>query len=290
MQIEIGQRDRMAHALRTRLFMRSHRSRIACSSMLSALSVAACSGGTDPGDPVVAPNADSAAAPSCAPWLSVGAVTDYERALLDTIAFTEGTAGHGEDGYNVTFDYHYFSSCDRYPDIEVCAGGNCSTAAGRYQFLEDSWDEMGLPSFHPDDQDRGAMKTITHKRGVSVPPDRALTGDEFKAAMDVLSYEWASLPPSRYGQHAYSLSETRTMYCSFAGCDDQVGSDTGTGTGASTCSDQEMANSRYGDGFMWTCEGNHKFICKANGEKTVVRCRWGCEGRGVGANDVCHTP
>src|SRR3954453_13177735 len=65
---------------------------------------------------------------SCAPSLAAGAVPAKHRALLDTIAFTEGTRGHGQDGYNVTFAYHYFSSCAHHPNLHICSGGYCSTA------------------------------------------------------------------------------------------------------------------------------------------------------------------
>jgi hypothetical protein len=36
--------------------------------------------------------------------------------------------------------------------------------------------------------------------------------------MSKLSYEWASLPPGRYGQPKKPLSEMRRVYCAAAGC------------------------------------------------------------------------
>ena len=58
------------------------------------------------------------AAGSCTPSLASGAVTPKQRALLDTIAFTEGTRGRSQDGYNVTFAYHYFASCGHHPNLD----------------------------------------------------------------------------------------------------------------------------------------------------------------------------
>ena len=154
---------------------------------------------------------------TCAASHAKGAVSAKRRALLDTIATTEGTRGHGDDGYNVTFAYHYFTSCAHHPDRDICSGGYCSTAAGRYQFLYGTWKGLGYANFGPADQDRGGMKLVS-RRGASVPKSRALTATEFVNVMDRISYEWASLPPGRYGQPSYTMHETRVKYCHFAGC------------------------------------------------------------------------
>jgi muramidase (phage lysozyme) len=187
----------------------------------AALAVFGCSG---PGssDEVASTEGEALSAPTCDPSLAKGAVARFDRALLDTIATTEGTRGRGEDGYNVTFAYHYFTSCAHHPDLDICAGGYCSTAAGRYQFLNTTWAGLGLATFHPDNQDRGAMKLVA-RRGASVPATRAMTATEFVNAMDRISYEWASLPPGRYGQPTYTMTRARTTYCSFAGCDGSTG-------------------------------------------------------------------
>lgn len=154
---------------------------------------------------------------SCEATVARGAVPAKHRALLDTIAYTEGTRGRGKDGYNVTFAYRYFSSCAKHPDMRVCAGGYCSTAAGRYQFLTRTWNTLGMPTFTPDNQDKGAMKLVS-RRGVTAPTGRAMTATEFANAMNRLSWEWASLPPGRYGQPVYSMTATRREYCRLAGC------------------------------------------------------------------------
>lgn len=161
--------------------------------------------------------ADELTGGTCAPSLARGAVPVKHRALLDTIAFTEGTRGRGQDGYNVTFAYHYFTSCTRHPNLRICAGGYCSTAAGRYQFLTTTWNGLGYGNFGPANQDKGGMKLVA-RRGASVPTGRALTATEFANTMNRISYEWASLPPGRYGQPSYSMAATRREYCKLARC------------------------------------------------------------------------
>jgi hypothetical protein len=96
------------------------------------------------------------------------------------------------------------------------ASGYRSSAAGRYQFLNTTWSGLGLASFSPKNQDIGGMKLVS-RRGVTLPTTRALTATEFSNAMKKLSYEWASLPFSPYGQPTKSLATTRTKYCGFAG-------------------------------------------------------------------------
>ncbi len=185
--------------------------------LASVLLLAGCSGGSDSSEDAQMSD-EELSAPTCAPSLAVGAVPVKHKAMLNTIAFTEGTAGRGGyDGYNVTFAYHYFSSCVRHPDLAIRSGSYTSTAAGRYQFLYATWRGLGLPNFEPNNQDKGGMKLIA-QRGVTLPTTRALTATEFANAMSRLNKEWASLPGSPYGQPTYSLATTRKKYCSFAGC------------------------------------------------------------------------
>lgn len=156
-------------------------------------------------------------APTCSPTRAIGAVPQKHKALLDTIAFAEGTRGRGQDGYNVQFTYVYFGDCTRHPRVVQSSGGLRSDASGRYQFLSTTWDSLGYSNFYPDNQDRGGMKLVT-RRGFTVPETRAMTATELANLMDRISYEWASLPPGRYGQPSYSLSRIRAEYCSLAGC------------------------------------------------------------------------
>lgn len=154
---------------------------------------------------------------SCNPARAAGIVPAPQKALLDLIGWTEGTAGHGQDGYNVTFAYHYFSDCNSHPNMKICSGSYCSTAAGRYQFLTTTWNGLKLPNFRPENQTIGAMKLVS-MRGASIPTGRPLSATEFTDVMYKISWEWASLPPGRYGQPNKTMSEARTKYCTLAHC------------------------------------------------------------------------
>jgi muramidase (phage lysozyme) len=153
---------------------------------------------------------------SCDPANAAGIAGRLERALLDTIAFAEGTRGYGKDGYNVTFGYRYFESCAVHPNIKVCSGSLCSTAAGRYQMLHKTFQGLKLASFWPQDQELGALELI-ERRGVTLPAT-AMTATQFANALDKLSYEWSSLPPGRYGQTRRTLDQIRSEYCRLANC------------------------------------------------------------------------
>lgn len=155
---------------------------------------------------------------SCTPSLASGAVPSKHRAMLNTIAYTEGTAGScGHDGYSTGYAYNCFSSCARHPNRTWSGGGYTSSAAGRYQFLHRTWVTLGYSSFGPRNQDLGAM-TLIGRRGVTLPTNRPLTATEFSNAMRKLSLEWASLPFSPYGQPTVPLWRARSRYCDFAGC------------------------------------------------------------------------
>jgi muramidase (phage lysozyme) len=152
----------------------------------------------------------------CDPKNAEGIASRYERALLDTIAYAEGTRGRGKDGYNVTFGYRYFDSCDEHPNMKVCEGSLCSTAAGRYQFLNKTYAGLNMDNFWPQAQERGAIELIS-RRGVTLPA-AAMTATQFANALDRLSYEWASLPPARYGQGKLTTEQVRAEYCKNARC------------------------------------------------------------------------
>lgn len=155
---------------------------------------------------------------TCAPSRAVDVIPWKQSVLLDTIAYAEGTRGRSQDGYNVAFTHKTFSSCNTHPNKAYCSGRLCSTASGRYQFLYKTWKGLGYPNFRPENQERAAMKLIK-RRGAYVPTSRALTATEFSNVMARISYEWASLPPGRYGQPSYSTSALRKVYCAGkAGC------------------------------------------------------------------------
>lgn len=159
---------------------------------------------------------------TCAPSRASGVITSYQKALHDSIAYAEGTRNHSKDGYDVMFSFRIMNSCQSHPNQCIRFGSTCSTAAGRYQFLNGTWRSIAsarnLGTFEPENQERGAAYLISTTRRVSVPQTRAMTASEYANAMSKLSYEWASLPPGRYGQPSKTQSQMRSLYCSVAGC------------------------------------------------------------------------
>jgi muramidase (phage lysozyme) len=163
-----------------------------------------------------------AAGGTCSPGRASGAVGRFQKAFHDVLAYAEGTRGRSKDGYDVMFNFKIARSCARHPDQCQRFGSSCSTAAGRYQFLTTTWNgaarARSLSSFEPDNQERAAAYLISNVRRATIPQQRALTAAEFSNVMSRLSYEWASLPPGRYGQPSKSASDMRRTYCSIAGC------------------------------------------------------------------------
>lgn len=132
------------------------------------------------------------------------AIPAIGRALLDTIAGSESP------GYNTMYGGGQFEGYTDHPRkaVPITTGpnvGKTSSAAGRYQFLGSTWDEVkreaGLPDFSPESQDAGAwhLATKTYKAKTG----RDLAGDLEKAQGNpqaiagigkYLSGVWTSLP------------------------------------------------------------------------------------------------
>lgn len=136
------------------------------------------------------------------------------RAFLRVIRKGEGTSD--DLGYQRMFGGKLFSSFADHPRQTNCwtfSSGKklCSTAAGAYQFLSRTWDEtariMGLTDFSPASQDMGALGRIAARGAL---PD-VLAG-RFELALKKVSWEWASMPGSPYGQPVITLSSAREIY------------------------------------------------------------------------------
>ena len=154
--------------------------------------------------------------------------TNEQKALLDTIAWAEGT----KEKYNVMYGGTHFNSYASHPveTGEMSAGGitagkYTSTAAGRYQFLFDTFKSLRQQgyfksSFGFEEQDRAALDGL-------VIAKRHLSESELKSAVDAGNYElvwdklapeWASLPSSAkggksyYGQPVRSSSDLKNVY------------------------------------------------------------------------------
>jgi muramidase (phage lysozyme) len=123
------------------------------------------------------------------------------RSFLDMISAAEGTKTHG---YNTLFGGGKMESLADHPRIlfdftETTGRPNKTTAAGRYQFLSNTWDEQAkkleLPDFGERSQDLAAVNLL-QERGIL--PD-VLQGN-WESAVKKSGPIWASLPSSEYPQ------------------------------------------------------------------------------------------
>ncbi|MBX7221934.1 MAG: glycoside hydrolase family 104 protein [Blastocatellia bacterium] len=104
-------------------------------------------------------------------------------AMLDTIAWAES------GDYNVIYGKGTFSDFSKHPGQNYQG----STAAGRYQFLKNTWAELakqyGFKDFSPFNQDLGGA-ALLRRREMIVP----LLNGQLEKALQLGCLEWASLP------------------------------------------------------------------------------------------------
>ena len=134
------------------------------------------------------------------------------QAFLDMIAVSEGTAGKGDNGYNVIVGGALFESYDDHPRKLVwLRPGLASTAAGRYQLLKRYYDaykkQLNLPNFSPLSQDLIAIQQIK-ERGALQDIEKGY----ISVAIDKVKNIWASLPGAGYGQHENKLDKLIAAY------------------------------------------------------------------------------
>lgn len=128
-----------------------------------------------------------------------GGLPPEAYALLDTISGTE-SAGK----YNIMYGGKRFSNYADHPRVAfpIRSGpnrGKKSSAAGRYQFIQGTWDDqarkLGLKDFSPENQDRAAWNLAqeTYGRGLL---NALRSGDPAKVAAvgKALRHQWTSLP------------------------------------------------------------------------------------------------
>ena len=123
------------------------------------------------------------------------------RSFLDMISAAEGTTKHG---YNTLFGGGKMESLADHPRqlfdfTETTGRPNKTTAAGRYQFLSNTWDEqakkLGLPDFGERSQDLAAVNLL-QERGIL---SDVLQGN-WESAVKKSGPIWASLPSANYPQ------------------------------------------------------------------------------------------
>lgn len=140
------------------------------------------------------------------------------KAFLDMLAKSEGTAGHGDDGYNILVGYGRFKSYADHPRrlIELPNLGIKSTAAGRYQIREGIFDhyakKLGLKDFSPASQDDIAVELIRERGAIAL-----IEQGKIPEAIARVRKIWASLPGAGYGQHEQDLKQVLAWYDKFYG-------------------------------------------------------------------------
>ena len=176
-------------------------------------------------DPPVTSPAPSTAVPRAASGqasqqISAGpyALTPRRRALLATIRYAEGTwTGGSARGYRLLYGGGLFASLSRHPQITV-RRRYVSAAAGAYQFLPPTWNQvarrLGLRDFGPRNQDMAALYLVERRGALATLDRHGLNG----RVLERLAPEWASLPNRRgasaYGQPVKSAQELQQFYAS----------------------------------------------------------------------------
>jgi muramidase (phage lysozyme) len=143
-------------------------------------------------------------------------LTPIRSLYLDLIAYCEGTDRNingMREGYNIRYAFKTFSDYSKFPTGRITANGITSSASGRYQIMDFTWygdiqPALNLPDFSPDSQDQACLWLLHIKRKILHYVDR----DNLKAFCSIASWEWASIPPSRYGQGNYKYNDIVNIY------------------------------------------------------------------------------
>lgn len=137
-----------------------------------------------------------------------------ERAFLDMIAYAEGT--NGPHGYATAFGGGRIPSLADHPRVYYPftngRGEKLKTsAAGRYQFLARTWDELAaklnLPDFGPASQDAAALELVRQRGALN-----DVRAGRTESAIAKCAPTWASLPGAGYAQPERKLSTLLAQY------------------------------------------------------------------------------
>ncbi|MCT7982113.1 glycoside hydrolase family protein [Laspinema sp. A4] len=143
----------------------------------------------------------------------------YIRALMRTISASESNV---DQPYAVIYGGEYIDDFNRHPDrcVRIVAGpnlNNCSTAAGRYQFITTTWEEMAERyhpkpdgrwfwksySFEPQFQDKVVYAWLKDEEAWGVNISELLKQGKLDEVLYLLSGTWTSLG---YGIETNSMS------------------------------------------------------------------------------------
>ena len=155
------------------------------------------------------------------------------RAFMRMLRVGEGT--ENERGYTTIYSGEQFSDMSKHPEKVITAGAYSSSAAGAYQIMRYTWWWLGgekltddnkkagvyeeshdyikkysIPDFTSESQDKLCVIIFKHKRPGSL---ELITKKQIKEALEKYgSYEWASLPPGRYGQPTQTMDVALAKY------------------------------------------------------------------------------
>lgn len=128
------------------------------------------------------------------------------QAFLDMLAVSEGTAGKGDNGYNVIVGGELFHSYADHPRKKVYIRiiDDYSTCSGRYQIKAKNYDAykkmLKLNDFGPSAQDAIAIQLIKECRAIPL-----IEAGKIEAAITACRSRWASLPGAGYGQPEHKM-------------------------------------------------------------------------------------
>jgi muramidase (phage lysozyme) len=148
------------------------------------------------------------------------------RAFMRMIRVGEGTVG--KKGYETLFGGKSFvESYGRdfgdHPQIKITSGELTSSAAGAYQVMGYTWTdpkmvrlrkEYGITDFSPLSQDIFCFLLLKYKVKSGAAYNLILSG-EIEKAVEICSWEWASLPPGRYGQPSKTMPKVKEIFDSY---------------------------------------------------------------------------
>lgn len=133
----------------------------------------------------------------------------YIRALMRTITASEA---NDAEPYTLLYGGDRVWSLSRHPErcVPIVSGpniGNCTTAAGRYQFINTTWDRMAKRyhpgtsgflfwkyySFEPEYQDTVVYRWLSDRKAWGVDISAQLRKGELNQVLRLLSPTWTSL-------------------------------------------------------------------------------------------------
>lgn len=158
------------------------------------------------------------------------------RAFMRMLRIGEGT--EGETGYTTQYSGTQFTDMTKHPENVITAGSYSSSAAGAYQIMRYTWwwlagekltdsntkagvyeeshdyiKKYSIPDFTAESQDKLCVIILKHKRAGSLD---LITQNKIKESLEKYgSYEWASLPPGRYGQPTQTMEVALKKYDEF---------------------------------------------------------------------------